>query len=88
MTVDEAIDSYRSHFMFKAPKRPRASTFFDKLKPFTKFHGAKTAIASETVPLFDEAAFKLHLIQIIRARQSGIKRDPSTCKTVITTSQT
>ncbi len=98
MTVDEAIDAYRSNFMFertKEPKKPRmerASRLFGKLRSSSKAEAAETATGTGTgeAPLFDQDAFRKQLARIaLRAGQKSNARGASTTsKTVITATRT
>jgi len=95
MTVDEAIDAYRSNFMFEPTKKPETPRMGRASRLFGKF---KNADAAETAtgtgpgpaPLFDQDAFRKHVAQMaLRAEENRKARAvPIPCKTVITATRT
>ncbi len=94
--MDEAIDAYRSNFMFeptKEPKTPRigrASRLFGKLRPSSKVDAVETATGTGPAPLFDQEAFRNHLAQMaLRAEENRKARGAfMTGKTMITATRT
>jgi hypothetical protein len=86
MGVDEAIESYRSNFMFEETKEPKES----RMKKALGLRGRPSSQSSavRAAQLFDGEAFEQHITRIIQARRDNTRQTSTACHTVITSSRT